>query len=116
MMGGGQAGGGQRGSGLVAQTGSRAVQFSRSVTAADTTFASTTITFPRSSKPEAVFAGSTVAVSIQVQGNGVEFYGGALVPNVPLRIPLDNFPETTSLTIQTEILAAGAVAGSVFYT
>jgi len=114
MMGVGGSGG--RGTGLVANAGSRAVQFSRSVTTADTVFASTTVTFPRSSKPEAVFVGSTVGVSVQVQGNGVEFYGGAVVPNVPLRIPLDGFPETTSITIQTEILASGAIAGSVFYT
>lgn len=110
---GGSSGG--RASGLIASGGERSVQFSRSVTAADTAFASTTVTLPRSSKPESVMIASTVAASIQVQGNGVEFFGVAVVPNVPVKIPLGSFPETTSIVIQSEILAAGAIAGSVFY-
>jgi hypothetical protein len=96
--------------------GSKSVPFSRAVTAADTAFASTTVTFPRSTKPKGVqLAASAVAALVQVQGLGVEFYATTVVVNTPKYLDLSGYPETTSIVIQSEILGAATLAGSVDY-
>jgi len=96
----------------------KAVQFSRTVTVNDTSYATITVTLPRSSRPISLIATiSTGTALIQVQGNGVEYYGGAISPNVPLTLSLAGFPETTSVNVQTEQLATSGstLAGSLFY-
>jgi len=98
------------------QGGAKAVQFSRSITVADSAFATITVTLPRSSKPIGVqLTISTGVALVQVQGNGVELYGTQVGPNVPSYLPLPNFPETTSVNVQVEQLAASVLAGSLFY-
>jgi len=98
------------------QGGQKAVQFSRAVTAADTAFATITVTLPRSSKPIKIkFTISAGVALVQVQGNGVEYYGDQVGPNIPTVLPLAGFPETTSVNVQVEQLAASTLAGSLFY-
>jgi hypothetical protein len=98
------------------QGGAKAVQFSRAVTAADTAFATITVTLPRSSTPIAIkFTISAGTALVQVQGNGVELYGDQVGPNIPTVLPLPGFPETTSVNVQVEQLAASTIAGSLFY-
>lgn len=96
--------------------GEKAVQFSRVVTLADTSFATITVSFPRSTKPtKIIISVSAGAALVQVQGLGPETYGGAVSPNVPLVIDLKGYPEATSIPVQVEQLAASTIAGSVFY-
>ena len=95
----------------------RGAPFSRLVTLADTSFATITVTLPRSSKPLYIIASvSAGSANLQVQGNGVEYYAGAIAPNVPLTLSLSGFPETTSVNVQVEQFAASTLNGAVYYT
>jgi hypothetical protein len=108
--------GGQGATPASTQGGQKAVQFSRTTTTADTVFATITVTLPRSSKPISIkFTVSTGVALVQVQGNGVEFYGDQVGPNIPTILPLSGFPETTSVNVQVEQLAVSTLAGSLFY-
>jgi hypothetical protein len=95
----------------------KGVAFSRAVTAADTAFASTSVALPRSSKPLYLnLSVSAGAALVQVQGNGVEYYSTTVTVNQPTNLPLTGFPETTSVSVQSEILAAATLAGTLYYT
>jgi hypothetical protein len=96
--------------------GAKGVPFSRVVTVADTSFATITVTLPRSTKPTKIVASvSAGSANIQVQGNGQEMYAGAIAPNVPLVLDLAGYPEVTSVPVQVEQFAASTLNGSVYY-
>jgi hypothetical protein len=108
--------GGSRGAGVGFTGGSKAVQFSRTTTTADASFATITVTLPRSSKPIGMLVSVSTGIAlVQVQGNGVELYGGSVSQNLPLQLNLPGFPETTSVNVQVEQLAVSTIAGSLFY-
>lgn len=114
---GGHSGGAMANSSTLAVKGvSKAVPFSRSVTAADTAFASTTVVFPRSSRPKAIRFTASANALFQVQGMGPELYSGSIAANVPSELNISDYPEVTAITVQTEIFASGAVGGAVEYT
>ncbi len=97
--------------------GNKAVPFSRVVTAADTAFASTTVNFPRSTKPKGIqLAVSAGAALVKVQGLGPETFAKAVSVNTPTYLDLSSYPETTSIIVQSEILAAATLIGAVDYT
>jgi hypothetical protein len=96
--------------------GARSVPFSRLVTVADSSFATTTVTLPRSSKPiKIVLAVTASAAIVQVQGNGPEVYSVTVSNTMPSVLDLTGFPETTTVGVQSEILGAATLTGSVFY-
>jgi len=95
---------------------SKGVAFFRTTGTVETVFVTTTVTFPRSSKPTHMIITCTGPGMVQVQGNGAEFYSGALSANVPLVLPLTGLPESLTLAVQTQILIIGSVTGTVFYT
>jgi hypothetical protein len=96
--------------------GPRGVVFSRLVTVADTSFATTTVTLPRSSQPLYILLSVTAgAAVIQVQGNGPETYATTVSTTLPSTLQLPGFPQTTTVGVQSEILAAATLTGVVFY-
>ena len=95
--------------------GPRSVPFSRTTTTTDSTFASTTVTFPRSTVPIVIHLASSVLALVQVQGNGKEMYAATVTANQPRDLYLPGFPETTTIVIQSKLPAKGSVAGAVDY-
>ena len=96
----------------------KGVNFSRTVTVNDSSYANITVTFPRSSKPIYLLATiSTGTALIQIQGLGAELYSGSISPNLPLVLSLSGLPETTYVVVQTEQLATSGstLGGTVFY-
>lgn len=94
----------------------KGVAFSRTVTAADASFATIDVSLPRSSKP--IYIKSTisaVSAAIQVQGNGTELYSDAVAVNLPSTLQLTAFPESTYVNIQVEQFGASTFAGSLFF-
>jgi hypothetical protein len=96
--------------------GARAVTFSRVVTVADSSFATITVTLPRSTYPTYIIAAiSAGAGVIQVQGNGPETYATAVTVNVPASLSLAGFPPSNTVGVQVEQFAASTLTGAVFY-
>ena len=95
----------------------RSAPFTRHATTTDSTFASTTVTLPRSSKPLGIqLSLSALAGTVRVQGNGQEYYATAVVVNTPKYLPLSGYPEVTSVVIQSKLAGAAYLTGSVDYT
>jgi len=95
--------------------GGKAQPFSRTASTTDSSFASTTVTLPRSTKPLGVALVTSAAVLIKIQGNGQEFFSRPVAPNVPSYIVLDTFPPTSTVVIQSKFPAKGTVLGAIDY-
>jgi len=95
--------------------GGKAAPFSRTASTTDSSFASTTVTLPRSSKPIGVALIATAACLVLIQGNGQEFYSRPVTPNVPSYISLGGYPEVTSVVVQSKFPAKGTVQGAIDY-
>ena len=97
--------------------GPRSAPFTRHATTTDSSFASTTVTLPRSAVPQGVQVSiSALAGTVRVQGNGVEYYATAVSVNNKSYLTLPSFPETTSIVIQSKLAGAAYLTGSVDYT
>jgi len=96
-------------------SGTRSAPFSRTASTTDASFASTTVTLPRSTKPIGVALSTTAACLVRVQGNGQEFFARAVSPNIPAYIVLDTYPPSLTVVIQSKFPAKGSLVGSIDY-
>lgn len=99
-------------------SGGRAVGFTRTVGgAAEGSFTTTTVTFPKTADPRDVtVAVSAGSVLVQVQGAGKEFIAATATVNAPANIDLSALPDSATVDVQTQgLLANQVISGTVGY-
>ncbi len=93
----------------------QSVPFTRTSTAVETVFTTTTVDFPKSAKATKITIVCTVAALVQVAQLGGQVYSIVVAPNVASVLDISGYPEATSLPVQTQLLAIGTIAGTASY-
>jgi hypothetical protein len=92
-------------------TGAQGVSASRTATGAESSFTTTTVTFPKSARPTTVIVTvSASAVQVNVPTLGAYVVAGVATLNTdPLVLDVSMLPEATSIGIQTQAAAAQVI-------
>lgn len=98
-------------SGLVPGQVLAGVGAARTSTAAETSYTSTSISFPKSAKLKSLkVSAQSAAFLVQITAVGQENKAMLAVPNVETSMDLTGYPDSTSLSVSTEAQGVGTVA------
>lgn len=104
------------GAGATDALGGLGVPFSRSPTAADSSFVTTSVALPGSYKPNRLkVTVSTGSVQVQVQLDAIRVLAGIATVNAPLDLDISPLPKGSTVPVQTLAAQACTIQGVVTY-